>query len=196
MRHCQVCKDVARECPEGINCKFLTRSIEAHMLGHVTGSDEAEQANEVFRFIKDLASNENIRAKQVMDTNLKPTEQRVLFFVRRHAEILKKLGFLQQKLMESKSLVQVQAEVPLFLKEIKADSEKPDVAKLVDLFKMLEAYQPFLVKAREAAAEAAAEKKQKADMHGDSTIVEKFLENYKFKGDRTFARAFILMSMK
>lgn len=194
LRQCQVCLDIARECKEGIYCKSLTSQIEAHLMDqNPASSDTAEMANVVFRFIKELAEKtEHIRAQQVMGTNLKPTEQRVLFFVKRHAEIVKKLGFLQQQVLASKSLLQVEAEVPLFLKEIKAECDRSDVAKLMDQFKLLEKFQPFLEKARTDAAE----KVQKADMHGDSIIVDNYLDSFKFRGDRTFTRAFVLMSMK
>merc|ERR1712146_579396 len=194
MRLCQVCKDVARECREGVNCKFLTTKIQAHLYSSFPQrADEKEMASEVFRFIKELAtSSENIRAKQVMASNLKPESNLLLQFVRKHNEVLQKLSFLQQKQLESKSLQQVEAEVPIFLQGIRADCEKADVQNLVDKFKLLEDFVPFFQKAK---AEAAGDQK-KSSMHGDADIVDKFLSSQKFKGDREFTRAFLLMSTK
>lgn len=192
-RLCQVCKDVARECREGINCKYLSKGVEAHLLtSFPSQADEKEVADEVFRFIKELAATENIRAKQVMATNLKPTEQRVLHFVKAHNQVVQKLVFLQQKQMESKSLQQVEAEVPMFLQSIKADCDKADVASLVARFKMFEDFAPFLQKARDEAAGQA----EKKSMHIDSDIVDNFFKSNKFKGDREFEKAFLLMSIK
>jgi len=205
-RYCQTCKDVARECPLGFNCLFLSERIEARLLKlFAKETDEATMAGEVVRFVKELASGENdTRALQVVNMNLmKPTANAketesnvVLMYVRNHTKILKKLAFCQQKLMESKKEMQVEAEIPVFLKEIGAECDKADVAKLLTEWRLLEAFQPFLAKEREKAAEAEAAGKKKATMHADSDIVDNFFKSHKPKGiDRAFMKAMLLMSL-
>jgi len=192
MRACQECKDVAEKCSQGMQCPFLANKIDAMMLNSFPkDAEETEMAEAVFRFVNETAAKDDLRALQVMATALKPTEQRCLVFVRKHKQVLGKMGFAQQMLAGSKTVAMVEAEAPEFLKSINAPDDKADVAALVDLFKMMEDFQPFLVKHKEA--EAAKDSKKKS-MHGDSEAIEKFLNNKRFKGDRTHIAAILLMS--
>merc|ERR1719487_116668 len=95
----------------------------------------------ICRFVKDLASTDNIRAKQVMRSNLKPTEHRVISFVKEHMLVVQKLNWCRGKLTQSKQLMQVRAEAPEFLKAIKAECKKADTAALVEMFRILEEFQ-------------------------------------------------------
>lgn len=201
-RLCQVCKDVALECknPNGpMQCPFLAKKIEAHLLSNFPkAASEKDMCDEVVRFVNELAKTDNVRAKQVMDPDkggLKPTEQRVLAFVKRHNEVQQKLGFCQQNLMQSKTVAQTEKEAPDFLTSIKCGNASHDVAALMQMYKMLEEFQPFLAKAKEEDAEAAKTKDDKRKlMHGNSDIVDKFFQTQKFSGDRAFMKAFLLMS--
>lgn len=197
LRACQTCKDVARECKEGINCRFIAKKIDTHLLANFPKeTDEEEVRSEVFRFIKDLGQSDDIRALQVINQDLKDKGVKSVLlipFIRKHNEIVQKLAFVQQKIQESKTLEQVEAEIPFFLKGIKASCEKDDVEKFKGMFKIVDEFQPFLQAAR---AEAAEKEDKKKSMHEDSEIVDKFFSRKKFKGDREFTKAFLLMSCK
>lgn len=201
-RLCQQCKDVAIKCKLGIQCPALAKKIEQHLLSNFPKrADEREMAQEVFRFIKELKETGNLRATQVMETNLKPTENRVLFFCSNHTRVLQKLEFCMENLLKSKKKEQVEKEVPDFLKIVLKvkDPEKADIAEIVNLYKMLEEFQPFLQKARaeHAAATdaaAAAGDKMKLSMNVDSDHVDKFFATQKYDGDRAFMKAVLVMS--
>lgn len=200
-RSCQVCKDVARECKEGIYCPFLAKKIEAHLCKEYPKELEEEEGGQaVFRFVKELAASENIRALEVMATNLKPTEQRVIGFVKKHKAIQAKIAFVQSMLDQSKTQLQMEgtAEVPgeisLFLKEKALPDDKGDVSHLLDIFTVMEEFKPFMEKQKEIQA-ANANDPKKATMHGDSDAVDKFFMTHgKMKGDRNFMKSVLQMS--
>lgn len=191
-RACQACKDVAENCSLGMQCPFLAKRIDAMLLKQFPkDAPETEMAEAVFRFVQETAAQDDLRAKQVMATSLKATEQRCLFPVRAHKQVIAKLDFVQQQIQASKSATQVEAEVPVFLKGIKASDEKADCANLLELWKIMEDFGPFLIKARD---EEAAKENKKKSMHGNSEVVEKFLNTKRYKGDRAFMAALLEMS--
>lgn len=211
MRACKVCKDVAVFCPEEMRCRSLAILIEAHLLKEFPkregNSMEKEMCDQVFRFVKEKAELEqHIRAQQVMATNLKATENRVLNYAKAHLLILQKLEFVQQKILESKTLDQVKGDAPIFLKGIKSDCAKTDVDDLIELFKMVSEFREAYIKAKqqlkEAAEKAQAEgRRAKADLHQDDDIIENFLNHHKqsraIQGPRrAFIKAFLAMDVK
>lgn len=219
-RLCQVCKDVAEKCKDGIRCRCIASKISGHLLlEYPKECEDKEMCEAVFRFVKELAEkHDHLRAKQVMASDLLPGAARadgtvdkpegrqcILFFVKKHREIVEKVKFCNQKLMESKTPQQVETEIPAFLDSIKASKDKEDVAHLVDLFKLIEEFQPFLQQTHDEAAEMAAEAAKAAvangekvktikSMHGDSDIVDKFFLSRKTKGDRAFMKSILVMS--
>lgn len=191
-RDCQGCLDVARNCPLDLQCPCLAKKIQSHlMICFPELAELSEMQMSVFRFIKEEASLGDIRAKQVMRTQLQPASTGVVSKVKEHSLAVQKLKWCKSNLREGKTVERVRREAQAFLQSLQTVSKDADIAALIEMFKTIARFEPFLAKTREKAAAIG-----KKSFHAESDAVEEFCKCHKLPGDKCFTSGMLLLSCK